>query len=208
LAMMNLAGIYRNGQHGLARDEAKTLELLHRAADLGCLDALMKLGFYFCKGELGLIKDEEKGRRYMEDAAKKGCVFSRGNLGGLAEHRKKHDLAIKHYKLAAAAGDEEAMKRLWKYFSLKKLDKAELEETLRAHKEACDEMNSEERERFIAWQEAKAGNDDTLTDIYEGYYEGLMTAKELNVALKAHGSGDIDQVQIILSKALRLAEKA
>ena len=165
-------------------------------------NALMKLGICFFSGELGVIPNEEKGVAYFKDAAKKGDVFSRYNLGVIEEERnEEHYLAIKHYKLAAAAGHEPSTKRLWKYFSLEKLDKAELEETLRAHKEACDEMNSEERERYTASEEALEGNDDTLKNIYELYYSGLMTAKELNMSLKAHRGGDIAGLRNMLLKA-------
>ena len=74
---------------------------------------------------------------------------------------------------------------------------------IRAHHAACDEMNSVERERHEAWQEAEEGDDNTLKAIYAGYYEGLMTAKELNKALKAHQSGDIGQVNAIVFNAAR-----
>ena len=202
-AMVVLAGKYMTGESGLVRDYAKALELYHRAADLGSPKALGMLGYYFLNGPVGVIEDKEKARIYLEDAAKKGDVVSRGLLGALKEDHQRHDLAIRHYKLAASAGDEDSVKRLWKYFSLEKLDKAELEETLRAHKEACDEMNSEERERYEAWKEAQAGNDDALKEIYAFYYDGLVTAKELKVVLKIHGSGDIGKVWDFLSNASR-----
>jgi len=179
-AMVVLALKHRTGENGLARDEAKALELLHRAADLGSQDALGKLGQCFFNGELGVIEDKKKGMAYLEDATKKGNVFCRFNIGVLEEENQQHGLAMRHYKLAAAAGEENSMKRLRKYFSLGKFSEAELEETLRAHKEKCDEMNSEERERYEACKEAMAGNDDTLKLIYKAYYIGLMTPKALN----------------------------
>jgi len=201
-AMVVLAGKYMTGESGLVRDYAKALELYHRAADLGSPKALGMLGYYFLNGPVGVIEDKEKARIYLEDAAKKGDVVSRGLLGALKEDHQQPDLAIKHFKLAATAGHERAMKELWKYFP-SKLTKAELEETLRAHKEACDEMNSEERERYEAWKKAQAGNDDALKEIYAFYYEGLVTAKELKVVLKIHGSGDIGKVWDFLSNASR-----
>jgi hypothetical protein len=195
-AMVKLAGLY------LTRHEAKAIELLQRAADLGSPDAIKKLGIFILEGELGLVQDIEKAKACLEDAVKKGDVYARGFLAMLEEHCQRHDLAVMHNKLAAAAGDEESMKRLWKYFP-SKLDKAELEETLRAHKEACEEMNSEERERYEAWQEALAGNDETLKNIYAHYYNGILTAKELNKALKVYQSGDVDQAMSILLKCRR-----
>jgi len=202
-AMAALTGYYRDGLYGLVRDEAKALELLHRAADLGFPEAIRNLGCCFLLGDLGVIRDEEKGRTYLEDAAKKGDVGARCILGDLEADCQHHDLAMKHFKLAAAAGDKDSTKPLWKYFSLKKLDKAELEEILRAHHAACDEMNSEERERYEAWKEAEAGDDEILKGIYAHYYEGVMTAKELKVTLEAHGSGDSGKVFTILSKCQR-----
>ena len=97
-------------------------------------------------------------------------------------------------------------KRLWKYHSLEKLTKAELEETLRAHHAACDEMNSEERERYEAWKEAQAGDDEILKQIYAHNYEGLMTAKELKITLEAHRSGDRGKVFTIFLKCQKALE--
>ena len=202
-AMFNLALDYLAEKHGLARDEAKAVELLQRAADLGCSEALTSLGNFFLKGDLGFIQDVEKAVACWEDAAKKGDVVAQLNLGQIAADYQEHNLAIKHFKLAAAAGCEISMKRLLKYFSSDKLTKAELEEMLRAHHAARDEMASEERQRFIAYEEAMEGNDDTMKEIYFFYYEGLMTAKELKVTLKAHGGGDIVKLFTILSKCRR-----
>jgi len=203
-AMVTLAANYRDGDFGLTRDAAKVLELLHKAADLGFPEAIRKLGYYFFEGKPGIIEDADanKGRAYLEEAAKKGDAPARFYLGDIEDEHQQHDLAIKHFKLAATAGDEYAMKRLWKYFP-SKLTKAELEETLRAHHAACDEMNSEERERLIAYDEAKAGNDSKLIRIYEHYYHGVITAKDLNKALKAYRSGHVDHAMSILDKGRR-----
>ena len=38
-------------------------------------------------------------------------------------------------------------------------------------------MNSEERERHVAAQEAKTGNDELLIKIYHAYYQGFINAK-------------------------------
>ena len=201
-AMVNLATKYKGGDSGLARDEEKALELLQRAADLGFPEGIAKLGCYYVNGELGLVKDQEKAMACLEDAAKKGGINARFYLGGFEETNYQHDLAMKHYKLAARAGDKRAMKKIWKYYlPSEKLTKAELVETLEAHKEACDGMNSKERERYDAYQEALAGNDSTLIHIYQGYYIGGVSAKELKEALKAHQKGDVEEVFTILSKS-------
>ena len=92
---------------------------------------------------------------------------------------------IRHWKLAAEAGDEDAVKCLWMYFSKGKLSKADLENTLRVHKDAIDEMNSEDRERLIAKDQADDG-DEVLAGIYHSYYDGEIKAKELTKMLKAY----------------------
>jgi len=195
LQAMMLAGYYEDGELGIVRNEAKALELCHRAADLGPPDGLHRLGSIFLMGQLGVTQNKEKARTYWEDAAKKGDVDSRYNLGEVEAKSQRHDLAIRHFKLAATAGCKDSMKEIWKYFPSDKLDKAELEATLRAHHAACDEMNSEERKRYEAWQEALAGNDDTLKEIYEHYYDGFMTAKELKKALRSHGSKNFEELR-------------
>jgi len=173
-AMVILGGYYRDGECGLARDDAKGLELYRRAADLGYPKALTVLGH--CLDE---SYNEEKGWVCIEDAAKKGDVDARYELGMLEEKIQGHDLAMKHYRLAAAAGHKEAMKRVKQYASRRKLSKAELDETKKAHKEACDEMSSEDRERYMAYEEVMARNNEALKNIYKCYYEGKVSAEEL-----------------------------
>ena len=200
MAMFVISKYYRSGELGVVKDNAESFKWIQRAADLGFPEAIFALGYCFLNGVIGVIQDEEKGILFMEEAAKKGDVTARYRLGCLETKLHHHDLAIRHFKLAAAAGDEAAMKELWKYFSSHKLTKPELEETLRAHKLACDEMNSEHRERYVAMSKAWKGDDETLKGLYAGYYVGFITAKELNKALKAYRRGDTAHVINVLSK--------
>ena len=188
-AAYSLAFKYRDGdaRKNIPKDEAKFLELLHHAAaDLSSLNAVAELGRMYCYGEDGVTKDKWKGLKYLEDVIKMGDARARFILGCIEEKEENIDLAIRHWKLAAAAGEKHSMKVLWKCFSKGALGKADLEETLRAHKEACDTMNSEERERYALWTKAKADTDVFLTRILRSYYRGEIKAKELNLALKAH----------------------
>ena len=61
-------------------------------------------------------------------------------------------------------------------------------------------MNSEERERCDASQEAFAGNDTQLNNIYVSYYLGFINSKELTVALKYHRAGNLRAVEALLNK--------
>ena len=188
-AAYNLALKYRDGdtEKRIPQDEAKSLELLHHAADdLGFSPAMATLGGMYLGGEDVAAVDETKGRKYLEDATKIGNVRARFILGGIESEEGNIDIAVRHWKLAAAAGEEFSVKMLWKCFSKGALEKSELEKTLRAHKEACDSMNSEERERCALLKKAVADNNISLTSILRSYYKGEIKAKELNEVLKAH----------------------
>ena len=193
----NLAFKYRNGdaRSNIPKDEAKALELIHHAADdLGFPVAIKELGHMYYDGVNGIPKDKVKGRKYLEDGTKMNNVPARSILGDIEAQDDNIDLAIRHWKLAAGAGCEFSVKMLWKFFYNGALEKAELEKTLRAHKEACDSMNSVERGRYALWKKAEADNDVLLEKILISYYNGEIKAKELNKLLKAHQNGILSLV--------------
>ena len=188
-AACSLALHYRDGHTdmNIPKDETKSLELLHHAADdLGCSVAIYVLGRMYSYGLDGAPKDRVKGRKYLEDAIKMGNANARNSLACILAEEGVMDLAIRHWKLAAAAGEEPSTKNLWKCFYEGMLAKAELEDTLRAYQEACDSMKSEERERYALWEKAKADGDVLLINPLRKYYAGEIKAKELNKLLKAH----------------------
>ena len=130
-----------------------------------------------------------------------GDVYSRHDLACVHANKGNFHLATKHFRLAAEAGHKVAVKQIWKLFSMGKLSKTDLEEILRAHQAACDEMDSEDRQKFDASQEAEAGNDDTLERIYGSYYHGYVNAKQLEEALEMHRKGsEIADIQKFLRK--------
>jgi len=168
-AIVNLAGVYVKGDRGLRKNNEKAFELLNRAADLGSVDAIAILGNILSFGHFDVTIDRSIGKEYLEDAVAKGHLLSRHRLAILLAQEDNYDLAIKHWHLGAAAGCDDSVKNLWKCFYKRMLSKQDLEKVLRAHKAACDEMNSEERERFDACKIAQAGNDVLLNNIYASY---------------------------------------
>mmetsp|Transcript_8821 Transcript_8821/g.24892 ORF Transcript_8821/g.24892 Transcript_8821/m.24892 type:complete len:480 (-) Transcript_8821:566-2005(-) len=186
-AALIVAGRYLEGLNGLPKDTSKALELFHRSADMGSAEATAMLGLIYTSEGWGVPIQKKKGLVYLENATKMGSVTAREFLGVLEAEKGNTEHAIRHFKLSASAGHVLAMKALWKYFYKGKLCKAELEDTLRAHQEACDGMNSKDRERFVLWQKAKADNNVLLRNILGMYYAGKMNAKELNKQLKGHG---------------------
>ena len=187
LAVHIFAGKITSGQSGLPKDTLKALELWHQAAKLGCTDAFSELGRCYTYGD-GIKKDEMKGMQCLKIATKKGSVLARHNLGNIFYEIGNDDLNIKHLRLAAAAGFDLSMDTLWGKFYKGRLSKDDLEDSLRAHKRASDEMSSEERERWLEWQKANKGDDDALKNIYKCYYAGMINANGLKKALKAHNS--------------------
>ena len=175
----------------IPQDIVKSLKLVHHAADdLGCSIAMVKLGCMYNDGLHGAPIDKVRGRKYLVDAIKMGNVGARTNLAFIENKDGNIDLAIRHWKLAAAAGDTISTKNLWKCFQQGLLEKAELEETLRAHKEACDAMNSVERERRkLLDATEESGN--ALHELLRFYYQGDINAKQLKAAMKAHQNGNL-----------------
>ena len=187
-AAYSLALRYRCGDadKNIPKDEARFLEFIHNAADdLGYSAAMLELGRMYSDGVDGVPTDKGKGLKYLENAVKMGNVKARNSLACIEVESGNSKLAICHWKLAAAAGDEPSTKKLWRCFLKGALEKTELEETLRAHQEACDSMNSEERERYALWKKAEAVRDEMLTNPLRNYYAGIINAKDLNLALKA-----------------------
>ena len=103
-----LGNKYRFGQHGLAKDVARTVELFERAAELGVKDAHCDLGFIYADGTY-VEKDMAKAFRQFEEAALCGHVLARHNLGCMEGMAGNHDLALQHWMISATLGQEESL---------------------------------------------------------------------------------------------------
>ena len=175
-AMRTLSGAYVNGDLGLPVDHSKAVELAHRAIDLGSADACVDLGSWYYDGGVGLGKNETKAKMYWEVAAKRGDVDARSNLGDIehnireqsmhnsAERKMREELAVAHWRISAAAGSKLSMKSLTEYFETGIIVKEQYEEIERAHNEACEEMKSEDRDRFIEHHKMANGYDGANSD--------------------------------------------
>ena len=154
-AISSLAHYYRDGRYGLAKDLGKSYDLLYRAANLGRVAAIGELGRMYAFGLYGVSADETRGRNYLEKAAKKGDTLALVNLGSLEAKKGRTELALTYMRTAAEAGEDEAVKCLWKSFRADKISKDDLEKSLRAHQKANEDMRSEERERHKRWKKAQ-----------------------------------------------------
>ena len=150
-ALKQLGFYYAGGEFGLPVDDDKSLELLHRAADLGNASACDQISHCYKEGSFGLPQDKARARHYAELAAMGGFVLARHSLGVEEWDRGELHLAVRHWKIAAAAGLKESADSLSMTFQKGLLGEKELAQTMKSKDESCKEMNSEQRDRCRAW---------------------------------------------------------
>ena len=149
IAMKNLGGLYERGWMGLPQDYEKAMELWLRAGELGCAESYRSVGNAYRTGE-GVERDMKKAKHYYELAAMGGDVDARHNLGCMEEEAGNMDRAIKHWMISAGAGDDDSLEAIRKCFMKGHVTKDDFEKSLRSHKDANDEMRSEQREAVSA----------------------------------------------------------
>ena len=146
-----LACLYADGVMGLPKDAAKAHELYLKAAELGCATSYHRLAHIYEVGGGCVEVDKKKAKRYWELAAIKGNVFARHNLGALEVEAGNVHRAMKHFIIAASAGEVESLNGVKQGFLNGYVTKDEYASTLRAYQKSTDEMKSEPRdeaERF------------------------------------------------------------
>ena len=99
-AMCVLADQYYHGDLGLLQDQEKAMELWTQAADLGLSKAHFHLGAYYHAGG-----DSKKEKFHYEAAAMAGHEDARYNLGCMESQSGNMGRAVKHWIIAASAGD-------------------------------------------------------------------------------------------------------
>jgi len=159
---------------GLPMDKAKGLELLTRAADLGYGHASCTLGNLLEEGwKYGVSYDKLKARQYFERAAELGHVGALLKLGLLEQKNDNYRAAIKHWRIAAAMGDEIAVANLISCFEGEKLLHNDLANCLQTKDKACLDMKSEQRTEFEKYVE-EFGN---AEDGYKYWSDRIALAK-------------------------------
>jgi len=119
-----------------------------KAGELGCPGAYFNLGQAYNEGRRGLEVDNKKTKYYWELAAMSGYVPARHNLGCLDGQAGNERRAMKHYIIAAKAGDEKSLNAVKIGFMNMKglVTKDEYASTLRAYHERQKEMKNNERD--------------------------------------------------------------
>ena len=148
-AIFMLGFDYFDGDNGVQHDIVKSLELLHRAAELGSIVAHGLLGEIYFDGKKAPA-NYKKAEYHLEIAAMAGHVRARQNLGDLELHIGNDHRAMKHFLISASGGDETSMEAIQFGYRHDLVNKDVFEKTVRAHKKSQDELKSEWRDRAAA----------------------------------------------------------
>ena len=140
---------YSTEINDLPRDYNKACELYLKAGELGCPEAYHNLGCSYYYGT-GVERDMKKAKYYYELAAMGGRVHTRNLLGCMEGEAGCHHRAMKHFLIAARAGDKDSMHNVQIGFRDGIVTKDEFASTLRAHKQRLDEMKSDARAEAAA----------------------------------------------------------
>jgi TPR repeat protein len=143
-AIFVLAYSYDYGLNGVQQDHSKAMELYARAADLGCSKGHNRLaGIYYEWGNL------KKSKFHSEAAAMAGCEYARSTVGYMEHVAGNVERAIKHWSIAASAGDYDSMNQLRRYFKEGLVSRESIDSILAAYNNSCAEMRSEARDAYI-----------------------------------------------------------
>jgi hypothetical protein len=143
-AMCKLASFYFMGEGGVLQDQEKAKELWNQAAELGSSKANFFLGaFYEAEG------DSKKATFYYETGAMAGDEVARMHLGNKDFELGKTERAVKHWMIAASAGENYAMDNLLIAFRHGDVRRNDIDATLTAYNNSCAEMRSEARDAVI-----------------------------------------------------------
>ena len=135
----------------MPNDTRKAIELWTKAADLGHILSCGSLGDAYnpiFDNGMGLEKYWEKSTHYYKIAAKGGHHNARHNLACLEYQAGNRAAAIKHFIIAASMGHDLALNQVKQAYIRREATKDQFANTLRAHKDAKDEMKSSHRKAF------------------------------------------------------------
>ena len=152
IATFNLGSMYRDGDYGLPRDQAKALELWHRAGELEHATAYNNIGNAYDNGT-GVERDKTKATYYYELAAMNGSVYARHNLGCNEWQAGNIDRALRHWMIAVKDGSLESLETIKRMYSngLAELaTKDDYTKALRSYQAYLDEVKNDQRDEAAA----------------------------------------------------------
>lgn len=152
-AINQVGCFYHAGMYGYRQDYTKALELFHRSGELGYPKAYCSIGYVYDRGR-GEEVDKKKAMHYYELAAMGGDAQARSNLGMYEEEAGNTERALKHYMIAASAGDNDSLDCIKDMYSNGDATKEDYTTALQSYQTYLGEVKSKQRD------EAAAASDD------------------------------------------------
>ena len=150
-ALKNMALHYKDGSLGLPKDEGKFMEMALRASSLGIAEAHYELATVFLDEAKFTPTDLSMARVYLKKAAKGGHILSHHKLGAIERVMGHEKRAVRHWRIAAAAGHKPSADFLVECFQDGLITKESLEESMRARYDASKAFRSEERDQHFEY---------------------------------------------------------
>lgn len=150
-ACFELGRRYLHGSaDGYPVDEAKGLDCLIRAVDLGSAEACFEIAE--CYGE-ELSVDGTRIKLFLKIGALRGCIESRNEIGKREYIAGNFKLSMHHWRLSAEGGNQSSLNRLKGIYNGNKpgkefITKDDLDWAYRVCHEAQMEFKSESREKY------------------------------------------------------------
>jgi len=155
-AFMQMSERYRLGSSVLQSD-TRSIEMLVRAAELGHAEAYRQIGIKYKDG-ITVEENTSKAVTFYEVGAKKRSIEAHQNLAAFHSEHHNNNECIKHLKVAASAGYDDAMNNLmnaYKTYKNELQSKEEMDQTLRSYQTSSNEMKSKDRDDArVAMREA------------------------------------------------------
>ena len=149
-----LGDMYASGQDGLPQNQAKALELWHRAGELGCNVAYYCIGNAYLRGN-GVERDMKKTEHYWELAAMGGDPYARNNLGAIEGNLGNFGRALNHFMIAIRGGDIKSLENIKAFYSQGLATKDDYENALQAYEAYVGEIKSNQRDEAAAFHHIK-----------------------------------------------------
>ena len=134
------------------KNELKAIEYFIRATELGSAEACSALAE--CLRQVSVLSDSGRSVVFYKAGAVRGCITGRWNIGLLDYEAGKCEEGIRHFKIAAEAGFQQALDKLKKIFlangqepGKEFITKTYLDRTFRICHAAQKEVESEERKK-------------------------------------------------------------
>ena len=154
-ALSIMGDLYRDGDHHVAKDDLKALDCWIRAVELASPEACTNIGNSYDLGN-GVSVDKKRASLFERIGALRGSVVARHNIGCFEYMSGNHEIAIRHWKIAAEAGYQDSLTAIRKIYNAdgkapgkEFISKECMDFAYRACHEAQMEVKSEEREKYL-----------------------------------------------------------